>query len=39
VLFGDLFQCGELALAGTGKEDIDLALFALDRFIAARVLF
>jgi hypothetical protein len=35
VFFGDWFQCGELALAGAGKKDIDLALFVLNGFVQA----
>ena len=35
VFFGDLFERGELALAGAGEEDVDLALFALDGLVEA----
>ena len=33
VLFGDLLKRGDLALAGAGEEDVDLALLALDDLI------
>src|SRR5262249_23041524 len=35
VVFGDLFECSQLTLAGAGEEDVDLALFAFDGLVEA----
>jgi hypothetical protein len=35
VLFSDLFERGQLTLAGAGEEDVDLALFTLDGLVEA----
>ncbi len=35
MLFGDFADLGELALAGAGKEDVDVAFFLLDGGVEA----